>query len=780
MKFILICFFGLTFVFVTNAQGTKPSLELNKIMTGQDFIGHWPEGISWSANGKEILFNWNHENEVSSPVYSFDLQSKALTKQVSGSKKHLYFDPAQAKFINQIDVVDHRICVYHKQYSTKSEYLNLYEDLYNIQRLNSENEFVFEWNSNLYKYNYKVLGGSIIQLTRLTKGTKKEGARDTSFLGGQQLVLFNYLKEKSVKDSLIKALDAKSKSNDVPVITYGDGELYSLKIDPSCNFVVLKMHFGAETPATNVEHFVTEDGYTQSSKAREKVSDKEPNEKLAILNLDKDSLKWIDFSGLSDIRRKPLYIDSTGKGMYLNDRSLFIHDPVFSTTKRTALLDIRSADNKDRWIAILDCSNATIKEIDHQHDEAWIGGPGISSWNESGGTLEWMEDGVSFIFQSEKTGYSHLYLYESDSIIPLTEGQFEVSEVQVAKDKAHLYLTANKTHPGNRDFYSFEIKTKKWTSILTAEGFHEVLVSPDEKYLAIRYSDATHPWEVYWAKNMADTKMQRITTSTTKEFESYPWRNPEVLQFNASDGVGVYARIYTPEVSKANHAAVMFVHGAGYLQNAHHYWSNYYREYMFHNLLVDQGYTVLDVDYRASEGYGRDYRTAIYRFMGGRDLQDFIDAKRFLVNDKGIDSNRVGIYGGSYGGFITLMGLFTSPKTFACGAALRSVTDWAHYNHEYTSNILNNPETDPKAFIKSSPIYYAQNLEKPLLILHGMVDDNVQFQDVVRLNQRLIELGKKDWNMALYPVESHGFKENASWQDEYRRIYELFELNLLK
>jgi dipeptidyl aminopeptidase/acylaminoacyl peptidase len=201
---------------------------------------------------------------------------------------------------------------------------------------------------------------------------------------------------------------------------------------------------------------------------------------------------------------------------------------------------------------------------------------------------------------------------------------------------------------------------------------------------------------------------------------------------------------------------------------------------MFHNLLVDQGYTVLDVDYRASEGYGRDYRTAIYRFMGGRDLQDFVDAKKFLVSSKGIDSNRVGIYGGSYGGFITLMGLFTSPKTFACGAALRSVTDWAHYNHEYTSNILNNPETDPEAFIKSSPIYYAQNLEKPLLILHGMVDDNVQFQDVVRLNQRLIELGKKDWNMALYPVESHGFKESASWQDEYRRIYELFELNLLK
>jgi dipeptidyl aminopeptidase/acylaminoacyl peptidase len=201
---------------------------------------------------------------------------------------------------------------------------------------------------------------------------------------------------------------------------------------------------------------------------------------------------------------------------------------------------------------------------------------------------------------------------------------------------------------------------------------------------------------------------------------------------------------------------------------------------MFHQLLTEQGYTVLDVDYRASEGYGRDYRTAIYRHMGGRDLQDFVDAKQFLVSNYGIDSTRVGIYGGSYGGFITLMGLFTEPGTFACGAALRSVTDWAHYNHEYTTNILNLPAKDPEAYKRSSPIYFAEGLQDPLLILHGMIDDNVQFQDVVRLNQRLIELGKKDWWMAIYPVERHSFEYASSWTDEYRRIYELFEMYLKK
>jgi dipeptidyl aminopeptidase/acylaminoacyl peptidase len=107
------------------------------------------------------------------------------------------------------------------------------------------------------------------------------------------------------------------------------------------------------------------------------------------------------------------------------------------------------------------------------------------------------------------------------------------------------------------------------------------------------------------------------------------------------------------------------------------------------------------------------------------------------------------------------------------------VTDWAHYNHEYTSNILNYPATDPEAYRKSSPIYYADNLKGQLLMLHGMVDDNVQFQDVVRLSQRFIELGKENWELAVFPVEAHGFKESYSWNDEYRRIYELFYSELI-
>ena len=199
---------------------------------------------------------------------------------------------------------------------------------------------------------------------------------------------------------------------------------------------------------------------------------------------------------------------------------------------------------------------------------------------------------------------------------------------------------------------------------------------------------------------------------------------------------------------------------------------------MFHSLLAQQGYVVMDMDYRASKGYGRDWRTAIYRQMGTPEVQDLRDGVNWLVANANVDRQRIGTYGGSYGGFMTFMALFTQPDLFQAGAALRPVSDWAHYNDGYTSNILNRPQDDMIAYRRSSPIYFAEGLEKPLLINAPMIDDNVFFLDVVRLVQRMIELEKENFETAIYPVEPHGFKQPSSWLDEYRRIYKLFETNL--
>jgi dipeptidyl aminopeptidase/acylaminoacyl peptidase len=316
------------------------------------------------------------------------------------------------------------------------------------------------------------------------------------------------------------------------------------------------------------------------------------------------------------------------------------------------------------------------------------------------------------------------------------------------------------------------------TRLTSAAGKHAAVVSPDDRWIADVHSYANKPPELYVQENRSGAEARKLTTSPAQEFSQYPWLDVPIVTFSARDGIKVPARLYKPAGFARGGPAVVFVHGSGYLQNVDRKWSTYYREYMFHHVLMERGYMVIDVDYRGSAGHGRDWRTAVYEHMGGKDLNDAVDAAKYLVADHGVNPRKIGIYGGSYGGFLTLMAMFTQPEVFAAGAALRPVTDWAMYNHGYTSDILNLPQTNPEAYRRSSPIYFAEGLKGALLICHGMVDTNVQFSDSVRLAQRLIELRKENWELAVYPVENHSFVQPASWADEYKRILALFEKNL--
>jgi dipeptidyl aminopeptidase/acylaminoacyl peptidase len=371
---------------------------------------------------------------------------------------------------------------------------------------------------------------------------------------------------------------------------------------------------------------------------------------------------------------------------------------------------------------------------------------------------------------------------DNSKAVQLTEGKWEVTSAELSRDGRAFYLTTTEAHPGERHLYSVSVEGGTRTKITSMTGSNDATVSPDDSTIALVHSYSNKPPEVFLMPNRAGARAKQITTTPTEEWRSFNWIDPKVITFKARDGVDVHARLFTPEMIGArrdpSRPGVVFVHGAGYLQNAHRYWSTYFREYMFHNVLASRGYVILDVDYRASSGYGRDWRTAIYRHMGGKDLEDIVDGAKYLASKEQVNVRRIGVYGGSYGGFITLMAMFTTPDVFAAGAALRPVTDWAHYNHGYTSNILNVPQKDAEAYRKSSPIYFAEGLRGALLICHGMVDTNVHVQDSIRLAQRLIELRKENWELALYPVENHAFTEETSWADEYKRILKVFEENL--
>jgi dipeptidyl aminopeptidase/acylaminoacyl peptidase len=776
MKSLTTAYFLLIAVVSLSQSQQSSPLSISDIMKGNAFIGYQPENIAWSVDGSILYFDWNPTNEPGNSRYSYNVSDKNSSPVKAEKGMRLIYDPLQSKFTDHYQICDGALIWFDKKSKETKRVYHSSAPVNRFFRGSNPSIVYFESNSNLHAYSSK--DGSCIQLTQFNKGRRPEKNPTPSQLAATERDLFEHFE---IKKKQREWSDQTAKPDFEPGLEiYVDAAaIEQLQIDPTGRFVSYRGSTYPKNEETNVPNYITQSGHTQVQTARPKVGETEPSHVVGIADLEKDTVYMVDFSGLSAIRKKPEYLlDST---TYTVDRKIVMHELQFNPSSPHAVCDVRSYDNKDRWLVLIDLTTGHFSEIDHQHDEAWIGGPGISGWNTEPGTLGWLKDGERIYYQSEKTGYAHLYLYsmKSKSTIQLTKGDWEVHQVTLSTTGDHFYLQTNTTHPGDRNFYRYDITARKMVPLLTRPGFHDVYLSPDEKLIAVRYSFKNKPWEIYLAPMSSPSSLKQITQSQSPAFKSYNWREPEVISFKGNDGKDVFARLYQPTAGKKNGAAVLFVHGAGYLQNAHNYWSTYFREYMFHNLLVDEGFTVLDIDYRASEGYGRDYRTAIYRHMGGRDLQDQLDGKKLLVNKFGIDSNRVGIYGGSYGGFITLMALFTAPKQFACGAALRSVTDWAHYNHEYTSNILNYPETDPEAYRKSSPLYFADGLKDRLLILHGMVDDNVQFQDVVRLNQRLIELGKTNWEMAVYPVESHGFKESSSWTDEYSRIHSLFKETLI-
>lgn len=763
----------LLFTFYANAQS---KLSIDKIMQDPKWIGTSPSNIYWSPDNKEINFSWNPDKQLFDSMYTYDLAEKNIKKL--GKKLESSLIPSSAR-TNK----DNSMLVWSKNGDLFIHYINTKKTVQLTQTVDSEMNPIFSADEQFIIFRktndiftLKIENGMLSQLSNFDRGSKKPEPKKTDeeiWLEKDQETLFKVTAERKLKEKLQK----ESLPKELKKIYLDDKRQLGLEIDPSLNFM---FYSTSETPKnsknTIVPNYLAAAGYTEDLSARSKVGSPQATIDSYITDLKRDTTFKINFSKLPGLNVEPLYLaeylkNDTVKRKYT--KTVSISNIKFSENGGRLIASARSDDNKDRWIIEIDTKTGIAKSLDHQHDEAWIGGPGIGF----GGTLGFIDENTIY-FQSEETGYSHLYAFDlkNNTKKALTAGKFEILKAEISANKSKFFITANKEHPGEQHFYHLDLATLNLTKITTAKGAHDVSVSPDEQQLAIRFSYSNKPWELYLQKNEAGAESIKITSSLTPEFLSYNWKDPKIISFKASDNQEIFGRIYEP--LKKNKKAVIFVHGAGYLQNAHFWWSNYFREYMFHNLLTDLGYTVLDIDYRASAGYGRDVRTGIYRHMGGKDLGDHVDAAKLLTEKYGIDKSKIGIYGGSYGGFITLMGLFTAPDVFKAGAALRPVTDWAAYNHGYTANILNTPQKDSLAYKKSSPIYFANGLKNNLLICHGVVDVNVHYQDVVRLSQKLIELKKTNWELASYPVEDHGFVEPSSWADEYRRILLLFEEKL--
>ncbi len=769
----------------------KPELTVSSIMRDPKWIGNQPSEPYWSEDGKTVYFMWNPANADADSLYQVSRRGGQTMKVPAMERLQLPSRSGQYTRDYGKKVFEREGDIFLLDIKTgRTTQITNTVDAESQPRFSfAEKQVLFVRDNNLFAW--ELLTGAITQRTDFRKGQapkeNKPNTEQQKYVAQEELRLIAVLKERKEKADKTKKAREQQEPKRPKKIYLGEKDVQQIQLSPDEKFVTFVLSQRAkDTRTAIVPNYITETAFTEDLNTRIKVGEPQTAFEFGYCDVARDTVLYVKPDSLPGIMERPAFATipakkdtakSAKESKKPQTRPVIWNGPFWSADGKNAFVIVGAQDNKDRWIAQLDLPAGKLTSLDRQHDEAWIGGPGIGFFG--GATaIGWMPDNLRVWFCSEASGYSHLYTVDINTRQKraLTDGKFEISGPLISRDKKRWYFTSNEVHPGEKHFYTMPIDGGPRIKLTSIEGNNDVSLSPDETMLAIRYSFFNAPWEIYLQENKIGAKPQRVTFSTTEEFKKYPWRAPELITYSARDGAQVYARLYRPE--KPNGAGVVFVHGAGYLQNAHKWWSSYFREYLFHNLLADRGYTVLDPDYRASAGYGRDWRTAIYRHMGGKDLEDVVDGAKFLAEKCGVDARRVGVYGGSYGGFITLMAMFTTPEVFAAGAALRPVTDWAHYNHPYTSNILNIPPADTLAYRRSSPIYFAENLKGALLICHGMVDVNVHFQDTVRLTQRLIELGKDNWEVAMYPMEDHGFREPSSWTDEYKRILKLFEESL--
>jgi dipeptidyl aminopeptidase/acylaminoacyl peptidase len=805
--------------FVAFGAPAQTALSLEKVMADPDWIGPPVSDAYWSADGHEVYYSLKR---IGSPIADLHRINPSTGKDevVDAAAMANADGPAvyaragkRAAFIRNRDIFvrdlsSGRLTQVTRTPQAKSD-LHFSLD----GRLLS-----FRIDNDWFVHDF---GSGVTTPAAIVKAEKDPNAPPAADdLREMQLRTFSTLKKShDDKEALRKHNEALQKGDVtrtvLPFYLGDEVVIRGSELSPDARWLLVvtepKSHVkGREGQLTR---YVTESGYEEFEKEHLRVGRNPPApQSLMLLNLTEhtmhalalDKLPGIDDDPLKAVREenakahpptnasanppaaggeqtangdKKTNGDKKSRGVWVINREPdAINAGIVWSADGAALgIALYAIDHKDRWIVSVDLANYVLVPQHRLSDAAWVD----RSFNEFG----WLNDNRTLWYESEESGFAHLYTKKlNGEPRALTQGQFEVSSPQLSEDGRWFYVLSNQVAPYSYDVYRVPSSGGPLQRLTKLEGVERAELDRSGKQLLLSHSTPYMRTQISVAKADGSGVPRQLTDTRTAEYKSITWIQPEIVKVPSTHFGGViYAKLYRDVAAGsagAKKPAVLFIHGAGYLQDVHLRYSYYFREQMFNNLLAHLGYVVLDMDYRASAGYGRDWRTAIYRQMGHPELEDLLDGKKWLVEQAAVDPKHVGVYGGSYGGFMTLMALFRAPGEFAAGAALRPVTDWMQYNNGYTSGILNEPQVDPIAYERSSPIEFAAGLQDALLICHGVIDDNVLFEDSMRLYERLIELHKDNFSMSPYPLDRHGFTNADSWLDEYKRIYRLFESNL--
>jgi dipeptidyl-peptidase 4 len=395
--------------------------------------------------------------------------------------------------------------------------------------------------------------------------------------------------------------------------------------------------------------------------------------------------------------------------------------------------------------------------------------------------LTFLKNGKEFIISSEKDGYNHVYLFDitGKEITQMTKGSWDVLKItHIDEANRMLYYTSTENGPVNEMLYSVNFDGSNKKQLFSKEGTYSAEFSKNSKYFILTYSDANTP-PVYAIYDSKPKKLVDLENNTElkEKTQKYNFVKKEFFTLTTSDGVELNAWMMKPEVMEdgKKYPVLMYVYGGPGSQTVQNRWGWY--DFIWFQMLVQKGVIVVSADNRGTGGRGEEFKKCTYLQLGKLETEDQIGVANHLGSLPYVDKNNIGIFGWSYGGYMSSLCMTKGANVFKAGIAVAPVTNWRYYDNIYTERFMRTPQENPDGYDKNSPVFFAKKMKGPFMIAHGDADDNVHVQNTHEFVEALVSENKQ-FDMVIYPNRNHGIYGGWTRYHLYTKMTDFILLHL--
>ncbi|HEX3072953.1 MAG TPA: alpha/beta fold hydrolase, partial [Ignavibacteriales bacterium] len=463
---------------------------------------------------------------------------------------------------------------------------------------------------------------------------------------------------------------------------------------------------------------------------------------------------------------------SSGKTSWVdlgNDYNIYI--PRIAFTQDARYLTVQRLNRLQNKLAFLlaDAYTGKSRTVFEESDPAWV---------DVKDDLMFLDD-EQFVWTSEKDGYNHIYLRDLSGKTDkqLTKGTWEVDHISyVDKENGLVYYVSNERGPVYTDLYSVDIKSGEKKRLTINPGNRKIDFSSDGMYYTEKYSNANDPGNTIIYTSAAETVME-LSPSPKEQLNAYSFSPLEIFTFNTSDGIELYGGMIKPAGFDPNkkYPVIIYVYGGPGSINVADSWGGAF--YLWHQYMAKKGYIVFLVDNRIAGGRGKQLRNLAYRNFGDYEITDLIETSKYLGALSYVDAKRIGVWGWSYGGYVSSLAIMKAADYIKAAAAVAPVTDWRYYDAIYTERYMSLPDLNNNGYEWSSVMAHAEKYKGKLFIAHGMADDNVHYINSVMLINKLISENKQ-FEMHAYPDRDHNIYGDNAREHLFNALAQFFLNNL--